>query len=83
MEDFRRKVFLVVGGSATQMLDVITYSSIVTTDTTCIALAMAALHDLDVKEAEVLRIYMMTPNGKKIWTVLSPDLGTILVSQPL
>ena len=35
-------------------LGVITYPGVTTKDNGCIALIMAALHDLEVKEAEVL-----------------------------
>ena len=36
---------------------------------------MAVLHDLEVKAADVLNAYVMVPNRKKIWTVLSTNLG--------
>ena len=41
----------------------------------CIVLTMAALHDLEVKAADVLNAYVMAPNSKKIWTVLGPEFG--------
>ena len=37
----------------TNTLDVITYSSVATRDSVCIALVMAVLHDLEVKAADV------------------------------
>ena len=33
---------------------------------------MAALHDLEVKAADVLNTYVMVLNKEKIWTELSP-----------
>ena len=42
MEDLRRKVHLVMGGHVTQMPDIITYSGMLTKETVCIALTMAA-----------------------------------------
>ena len=36
---------------------------------------MAALHDLDVKAADVLNAYVMVPNREKILTVLGPEFG--------
>ena len=42
---------LVVGGHVTDTLDVIIKLDVVTKDGGCIALNMAALHDLVVKEA--------------------------------
>ena len=35
-------------------------SNVVTKETVCIALTMAALHNLDVKVADVLNTYVMT-----------------------
>ena len=52
----------------------ITYFSVVTRETVCIALTMAALLDLEVKSADVLHAYMMVPKIEKIRTVLSPEI---------
>ena len=75
MEDFKRKAQLVVGGHMTNIPGTITYSYVVTRETVCIALTMAALHDLVVKAADVLNAYVMAPNHEKIWTVLGPEFG--------
>ena len=61
-------------------LDTITYSSVVNRETVCIALTMVALHDLEIKAADVLNAYVMAPNCEKIWTVLGPCSRTMLVS---
>ena len=53
--------------------DIITYSSVVTRETVYIVLTMAMLHDVDVKELDLLNAYMMAPNREKTWTVLSPE----------
>ena len=55
--------------------DTITYSSVVTRETVPIALTMVALHDLEVKTADVLNSYMTAPNVEKIWMVLGPEFG--------
>ena len=73
MEDFWRKACLGVRGRMTHTPDTITYSSVVMRETVCIALTMVALHDLEVKAADVLNAYVMEPNHEKIWTVLSPE----------
>ena len=62
MEDYGRKACLVVGGHMTNTLDVITYSSVVTRETVCIALTMVALHDLEFKASDVLNAYVIAPN---------------------
>ena len=55
----------------TQMLDVIFYSSMITRETVKIALTMAALHDLEVKTADLLHAYVMVPTIEIIWALLS------------
>ena len=73
--DFQRKIDLVVGAQMTHTPDTITYSSVVTRETLCIALTMAALHDLEVKVAEVLNAYVAAHNHEKILTVLGSEFG--------
>ena len=75
MEEFCRKACLVAGGHMTHILDTITYSSVIMRETVCIALTMAALHDLEVKAADILNAHMVAPNKEKIWTVLHPEFG--------
>ena len=75
MEDLQRKALLAVGGHMTHTLDAITYSSVVTRESVHIMLAMVALHDLEVRAADLLNAYVMAPNHDKIWTVLGPELG--------
>ena len=70
-------------GFMNHTLDIITYSSVVTKETVCIALTMAALNDLEVKPADALNAYVVAPNREKIWTVLGSVFGEMLVSLPL
>ena len=70
MEDLHRKAWLVVGDHMTHISDVITYSSVVTS-----ALTMAALHDQELKSADVLNACVVAPNREKRWTVLCPEFG--------
>ena len=58
------------GGHITNTSETIMYSSVVTRETVCITLTMAALHNLEVKAADVLNAYVMATNCEKIWTVL-------------
>ena len=44
-------------------------------ETVCIALAMATLHDLEVKAADVFNASVMEPNCEEIWTVLGLEFG--------
>ena len=54
----------------THTLDAITYSSVVTRKTICMALTMAALHNLEVKAADILNAFVMAPNQETLRTVL-------------
>ena len=56
----------------THTSDVIAYFNIVTRETVYFALNVAALHDLEVKEVELLNMYVTIPNREKIWVVLRP-----------
>jgi hypothetical protein len=75
MEDFRRKLRLVAGGHLTKAPATITYVSVVSRDTVRIALMLAALNDLEVKEGDVLNAYISAAVAEKIWTILGPDFG--------
>jgi hypothetical protein len=75
MEDFSCKARLVAGGHMTKAPATITYASVVSGETICIALLMAALNDPNVKVGEVLNAYITAPITKKVLTVLGPELG--------
>jgi hypothetical protein len=53
----------------------ITYASVVSRETTCFALLMAALNDLDVKVGDVLNAYITALITKKVWIVLGHEFG--------
>ena len=75
MEDFCRKACLVAGGYMTHTLDVIIYFNLVTREFVCIAFTVAALHDLEVKAANVLNAFVMASNREKRLTVVGPEFG--------
>ncbi len=76
MEDFQCKARLVAGGQMTKALVTITYASVVSHETVCIALLMAALNDLNVKVGDVLNAYITATIPKKVWTILGPCVAT-------
>lgn len=53
----------------------LTYASVVSRDTVRIALTIAALHDLDVKTADVENAYLTAPTTEKVWTTCGPEFG--------
>jgi hypothetical protein len=75
IEDFRHKARLVAGGHMTKAPVTITYASVVSRETICIALLMAALNDLNVKVGDVLNAYITAPITEKVWTVFGPEFG--------
>jgi hypothetical protein len=76
MEDFCRKARLVARGHRTEAPMTITYASVVSHETVCIALLMATLNDLEVKIGNVVNAYITAPVTKKVWTVLGPEFGS-------
>jgi Reverse transcriptase (RNA-dependent DNA polymerase) len=75
MENFRRKVWYLGGGHATEAPASLTYASVVSRESMRIALTMAALNDLEVKIGDVENAYLMVPVAEKIWTWLGPEFG--------
>jgi hypothetical protein len=89
MEDFRRKARFVAGGYTTDTPHAMTYASVVSRESVRIALALAALNDLDVKMADIENVYLTVPITEKVWTVLGPEFGNdagkralIVMSEP-
>jgi hypothetical protein len=70
MEDFSHKAQLVAGGHRTKAPVTITYASVISCETVCLAHLMAALNDLKVKVGDVLNAYITAPVTEKVWTVL-------------
>jgi hypothetical protein len=79
MEDFRRKARLVAGGHRTEAPATITYASVVSRETVCIALLMAALNDLEVKIGDVPNAYITAPVTKRSGLCLDPNSATMPV----
>jgi hypothetical protein len=52
-----------------------TYARVVSRESVRIALALAALNDVDVKMADIENAYMKAPITEKVWTVLGTEFG--------
>jgi hypothetical protein len=76
IEDFRRKARMVAGGHMTGAPMIMTYTSVVSCETVCIALTLATLNDLEVKAADILNAYISAPIKEKVWCVLDPEFGS-------
>jgi hypothetical protein len=66
---------MVAGGHMVDAPSFLTYASVVSRETVRIALTIAALHDLDVKAADVENAYLTAPTTEKVWTVCGPEFG--------
>jgi hypothetical protein len=80
MEDFKQKARLVAGGHRTKAPATITYASVVSRETMCLALTIASLNDLKVKVGDVLNAYITAPVKKKVWTIFL-DLNLDIMTQ--
>ncbi len=63
------------GGHQTKAPVTITYASVVSRETVCLALTIASLDDLEVKVGDVLNAYITAPAKEKVWTILQPKFG--------
>ena len=75
MSGLVQKAQLVTGGHMMDTPSSITYSSVVSRDSVCIAFLVAALNDLDVMSADIGNGYLNAPNKEKIWTVAGHEFG--------
>jgi hypothetical protein len=68
-----RKSRMVAGGHMVDAPSFLIYVSVVSRETVRIALTIAALHDLDVKAADVENACLTPPTMEKVWTVCGPE----------
>ena len=77
MEDFCRKTQLVAGGHMTYALKTITYASVVSHDTVCLALTDAVLNDLQVKAGDIQNAYVTAPTTEKVLSLALSGAQTL------
>ena len=75
-EKCRRKARLVGGGHMTEAPSSITYSSVVSRDSTRIALTISALNGLDLLACDIHNAYLTAKCREKIWTIAGPEFGS-------
>jgi hypothetical protein len=73
--DFIWKAHFVASGHWTEAPTQLTYSSVVTRESVCIAFLIAALNDLDILAADVGNAYLQAPARKKVHTTAGPEFG--------
>ena len=60
----------------TEALSLITYSSVVSRDSTRIALTVAALNGLYLLDCDIQNAYLNAKCREKIWTIAGPEFGS-------
>jgi hypothetical protein len=75
-DGFKFKSRMVAGEHMVDTPPFLTYASVVSRDTVRIALLMAALHDPEVKAADVENSYLTAPTIEKVWTICGPEFGS-------
>ena len=75
-ENFRWKARFVAGGHTTETPASLTYSSIVSRNTVCIALTIAALNNLQVMSCDIQNMYLTATCHEKIWMYAGPEFGS-------
>lgn len=63
IKDFSRNARLVAGGHVTKPHATITYVSVVTKETVCVALTVAALNDFQVSMADIQNTYIQSTSS--------------------
>ena len=75
-ENFWRKARLVAGGHMTDTPNTLTYSSVISRDSVCIALTIAALNELSVMACDIQNAYLTAECREKIWTHAGPEFSS-------
>jgi len=73
---FTRKARLVADGHKTHPPSSITYSSVVSRGSVCIALTLASLNSLEVAACDIGNAYLNANCLEKLWTVAGPESGS-------
>ena len=70
------KACYVAGGHTTDPPSSITYSSVVSRDSTRIAFTLAALNGVEIRSADIGNVYLNVKCREKIWTVAGTEFGS-------
>jgi hypothetical protein len=76
-ENFRRKAHFVAYGHKTKTPAAMTYSLVMSRDSVCIALMIAALNDLNIMACDIQNAYLTPADCReKYWTAARPEFGS-------
>ncbi len=71
--DFTRKARFVARGHIMDTLTELTYSSVVSRESVCIAFLIATLNEIDILAADIGNAYLQAPCHEKIHTTAGPE----------
>jgi hypothetical protein len=74
--NFRRKAHFSADGHKTKTPAVMTYSLVVSRDSVCIALMIAALSNLNIMAYHIQNVYLSVDCQEKYWTAARPQFGS-------
>ena len=72
---FWRKAQIVAGDHKIEAANMLTYSSVVSRDSVCIALTLVAFNGLDILGCDIQNAYLTAPCRERIWTIANPEFG--------
>ena len=75
-ENFQQKARFVAGGHMTETPASLTYSTVVSRDSVCIILMIAALNGLEISSCDIQNAYLTAPYREKIYFIAGPELGS-------
>jgi hypothetical protein len=75
-ENFQWKARLVANGNEMEVPPTLTYSSVVSRDSVCIALLVAALNDLNILSCNIQNAYLTANCQERIYTIAGPEFGS-------
>jgi len=81
--DFSRKARFVAGGHKTDPPSTITYSSVVSRDSICIAFLIAALNNLDILSADIGNAYINTEVREQVYFIAGDEFGPTQKGKPV
>ena len=79
--DSTRKARYVAGGHKTETPEAPTFASVVSHESICIGLLMAALNNLEVMSADIAGAYLNTPCMEKVYTCCGLEFGAEYVGR--
>ena len=75
-KNFRCKAQMVADGHKTETLASITYLLVVSCNSVCIALMIAALNKLKIQACDMQKSYLIAPCQENFWMIFGSEFGS-------